>query len=223
MRVFSHSEDSPEAPARKRSLEAAVSVPCEKLQKQEEGEENEEEKQSLINGAITIARDLFGEDVEIQRMGEPPLGAEMLGAGHVRRRWTPQEREGQVVGLIFPADVRRMLDPPLLVEYYGNAFLLASMGRQFRELLAEQIHQTVKGIQSAKEMVLSDAYACSSIDMVAVHQPVDQDDTTSNLIVSQWCRLGLERVDFGSAPPALLSSTTVDHYCLLLPLLGKET
>ncbi|XP_031482481.1 alcohol acyltransferase 9-like [Nymphaea colorata] len=129
------------------------------------------------------------------------------------------KKEGQVVGLFFPADVRGKLDPPLPVGFYGNSLSLASMGRHCGVLLTEQIHQTVKGIQRAKDMALSDAYARSEIDLLALHQPVD--NPTSILIVSQWYRLGLERVDFGSGPPVLLSGSTVDHYCLLLPVLGK--
>ncbi|CAN6457781.1 unnamed protein product [Victoria cruziana] len=135
------------------------------------------------------------------------------------RRGNGSSKKEGVVGLFFPADVRGVKDPPLPAGFYGNAFLLACMVRQCGELLAERLHQTVKGIQSAKEMVLSDAHVRSAIDLLAVHQPVA--DPALNLIVSQWCRLGLEKVDFGSGPPALLSGATVDHCCLLLPVLGK--
>lgn len=69
-------------------------------------------------------------------------------------------------------------------------------------------------VKQAKERV-DDDYVRSVVEAVSKKA---SPDSVGVLILSQWSRLGLERLDFGFGNPVHIGSVCCDRYCLLLPI-----
>ncbi|KAF2615314.1 hypothetical protein F2Q70_00008672 [Brassica cretica] len=70
-------------------------------------------------------------------------------------------------------------------------------------------------VKQAKERV-GDDYVRSVVEAVSKSKACP--DSVGVLILSQWSRLGLERLDFGFGKPVHVGSVCCDRYCLLLPV-----
>jgi hypothetical protein len=73
-------------------------------------------------------------------------------------------------------------------------------------------------IKRAKERV-DNEYVRSVIESVSQSRACP--DSVGVLIMSQWSRLGLERVDFGIGKPVHVGPICSDRYCLVLPVYNQ--
>ncbi|XP_031474719.1 alcohol acyltransferase 9-like [Nymphaea colorata] len=171
----------------------------------------------LVPVSITFGADRI---LQLKRLCMPLLKCtsfEVLAA-HVWRCWA-RAMARKTVKLLFTADVRSRLDPPLPAGYYGNGFVLACAECNPEVLGHESICGAVKAVQSAKAAALSDAHVRSVVDLLEERRPMV--DLGSSLVVTQWSRLGLERVDFGTGLPAHVGPISSEVHCIFLPVVGQ--
>ena len=74
-------------------------------------------------------------------------------------------------------------------------------------------------VKSAKERV-NDEYVKAVVESVSESNAIP--DSVGVLILSQWSRLGLERVDFGMGRPVHVGPICSDRYCLFLPVYDRR-
>lgn len=164
----------------------------------------------------------FGADriLRLKRLCMPLLKCtsfEVLAA-HVWRCWA-RAMAKKSAKLLFTADVRSRLDPPLPAGFYGNGFVLACAECSPDVLGHASVRGAVKAVQSAKTAALSDAHVRSTVDLLEDRRPMV--DLSSSLVVTQWSRLGLERVDFGTGLPAHVGPISSEVHCIFLPVVGQ--
>ncbi|GLJ42530.1 hypothetical protein SUGI_0881760 [Cryptomeria japonica] len=101
----------------------------------------------------------------------------------------------QNVKLLFPMDIRRLINPPLPQGYYGNAIGMACALDTAQDLINGSILQAAKIIKKSK-LSLNDTYLMPSI----VTYPSTLNITTKQdnlLALGDWRWLGFNEVDFG--------------------------
>ncbi|KAB5538675.1 hypothetical protein DKX38_016208 [Salix brachista] len=145
---------------------------------------------------------------------------EVLSA-HVWRSWARALNfpSNQILKLLFSIDVRNRVKPGVPSGYYGNAFVLGCAQTSVKDLAEKGLGYAAMLIKRAKERV-DDEYARSVI--VSVSQARACPDSVGVLIMSQWSRLGLDRVDFGMGRPVHVGPVCSDKYCLILPVHNQQ-
>ncbi|XP_057524995.1 alcohol acyltransferase 9-like [Amaranthus tricolor] len=125
----------------------------------------------------------------------------------------------QVLRLLFSVNFRNRIKPGLPAGYYGNGFILGCAQTTVKDLTEKGLGYASELVQKAKERV-DDKYVREVIELVSENRT--SPDLVGVLILSQWSRLGLERVDFGLGKPAHVGPICSDKYCLLLPVHNQE-
>lgn len=142
---------------------------------------------------------------------------EVLSA-HVWRSWARALNmpSNQTLKLLFSINIRNRVKPSLPPGYYGNAFVLGCAQTTVKEITEKGLGHMCGLVKRAKERV-GDEYVRRVVDMVSGESRASP-DSVGVLILSQWSRLGLERVDFGMGIPVNVGPICSDRYCLMLPV-----
>lgn len=138
-------------------------------------------------------------------------------AAHVWRSWAKALGfpSNQTLKLLFSINVRNRVKPGIPDGYYGNAFVLGCAQSSAKELTQKGIGFGSGLVKKAKERV-NNEYVKKVSELVSESKA--SPDSVGVLIVSQWSRLGLERVDLGVGKPVHVGPVCCDRYCLLLPV-----
>ncbi|KAG6599985.1 Omega-hydroxypalmitate O-feruloyl transferase, partial [Cucurbita argyrosperma subsp. sororia] len=152
-----------------------------------------------------------------RRPGVPAFTAFEVLAAHIWRSWARSLKlpPNQTLKLLFSINVRKRIKPNLPSGYYGNAFVLGCAQTTAGDLAEKKLDHAASLVREAKERVgdehvrhvaetLSESRACP--DLIGV------------LILTQWSRLGLEKVDFGMGRPVHVGPICGDRHCFLLPV-----
>ncbi|XP_038688764.1 alcohol acyltransferase 9-like [Tripterygium wilfordii] len=141
---------------------------------------------------------------------------EVLSA-HVWRSWARSLNlpSNQILKLLFSVNIRNRVKPSLPSGYYGNAFVLGCAQANVKELTENGLGHAASLVKIAKERVDGD-YVKSVVESVS--QSKKCPDLVGVLIMSEWSRLGLEKVDFGLGRPVHVGPICSDKYCLILPV-----
>ncbi|MCL7023099.1 hypothetical protein MKW94_009801 [Papaver nudicaule] len=141
---------------------------------------------------------------------------EVLSA-HVWRCWAMSLGlpSTQTLRMLFSVNVRNRIKPNLPEGFYGNGFVLGCAQITVGELTDKGIGWASWLVRKAKERV-GDEYVKSVVEMVSESSACP--DSVGVFIVSQWSRLGLEKVDFGMGKPVHVGPVISDRYCLFLPV-----
>ncbi|XP_050387167.1 alcohol acyltransferase 9 [Argentina anserina] len=139
-------------------------------------------------------------------------------AGHVWRSWARSLNlsSNQILKLLFSVNVRQRVKPSLPASYYGNAFVLGCAQSSVKELTEKRLGHAAGLVKRAKERV-GEEYVRGVVETVSDEKKAIP-DSVGVLIVSQWSRLGLDRVDFGMGRPVHVGPICSDRYCLFLPV-----
>lgn len=138
-------------------------------------------------------------------------------AAHVWRSWARAIKfpANQKLKLVFSINVRDRVRPCLAEGYYGNAFVLGCAETSAKELEEKGIGYGSGLVKRAKERV-GNEHVRSVIEWVWEKKACP--DPVGVLIVSQWSRLGLEKVDVGLGKALHVGPVCCDRYCLFLPV-----
>nr|XP_043636905.1 acyl transferase 4 [Erigeron canadensis] len=110
--------------------------------------------------------------------------------------------ENKIMKLVFFANCRNLIEPPLPKGFYGNCFFPVTISASNETLTQSSIIEVVKMIQEAKEK-LPEEFS----DWVKGDVDGKKDDPFApplgydTLFVSEWGRLGFNQVDYGNGPP----------------------
>ncbi|KAI3717700.1 hypothetical protein L1987_69477 [Smallanthus sonchifolius] len=140
-------------------------------------------------------------------------------ASHTWRSWAKSLdlQPSLEVKLLFSMNIRNNVIPEIPKGYYANGFVLACAKTTVNELVEGNLHHVVKLVQEAKSSVTDNRVS----DIIAILEDKNvKTDLTTSLVISQWSRLGLERLDFGEGMPLHMGPLTSDIYCLFLPVVG---
>jgi hypothetical protein len=145
---------------------------------------------------------------------------EVLSA-HVWRSWARALNlpSNQILKLLFSINIRNRVKPSVPSGYYGNAFVLGCAQTTVKDLAEKGLGYSAMLIKRAKERV-DNEYVRSVIESVSQSRACP--DSVGVLIMSQWSRLGLERVDFGMGKPVHVGPICSDRYCLILPVHNQQ-
>lgn len=151
------------------------------------------------------------------RLSESSYTAFEVLAAHVWRSWAKSLNlaSKQVVKLLFSVNIRNRVKPSLPSGYYGNAFVLGCAEVCVKDLIEKGLSHATELVKRAKERV-DDGYVRDVVETVSTSRACP--DPVGVLIMSQWSRLGLERVDFGMGRPVEVGPVCCDKYCILLPV-----
>ncbi|KAJ4977826.1 hypothetical protein NE237_008606 [Protea cynaroides] len=143
---------------------------------------------------------------------------EVLSA-HVWRSWARalQLPGTQTLRLLFSVNIRNRVKPNLPEGYYGNGLVLGCAQTGAKELVENGLGWAAGLLRRAKEKV-GDEYVRRVEESVSGSGLRACPDSVGVLIVSQWSRLGLERVDIGLGKPIHVGPVCTDRYCLFLPV-----
>ncbi|KAK9159146.1 hypothetical protein Scep_005720 [Stephania cephalantha] len=142
-------------------------------------------------------------------------------SGWVWRSWAGAlGMEVGTVRMVFSVNVRgRVVGPGGRGQgYYGNAFVLGCAAGRGREVVGWG-GGAAEAVRRAKEAAREEAYVREVVEAVGAGACPD---TVGVLVVSQWSRLGLDRVDFGMGRPLQVAPLSTDRYCLILPVYGQR-
>ncbi|KAG5558019.1 hypothetical protein RHGRI_008055 [Rhododendron griersonianum] len=171
--------------------------------------------------SVTFDRKRINELKKLASAGQPSesqhTSFEVLSA-HVWRSWARALNlpPKQVLKLLFSINVRNRVKPSLPAGYYGNAFVLGCAQTSAKELTEKGLGYSSGLIRRAKERV-GDEYVREVAESVSGSKRASP-DSVGVLIVSQWSRMGLDRVDFGMGRPVHVGPVCCDKYCLILPV-----
>ncbi|KAK8593196.1 hypothetical protein V6N13_043201 [Hibiscus sabdariffa] len=145
---------------------------------------------------------------------------EVLSA-HIWRSWARALNlpSNQIIKLLFSINIRERVKPSMPSGYYGNAFVLGCAQSSVKELTEKGLGYAAMQVKRAKEGVDSEF-----VESVAesVSQRGARPDSVGVLILSQWSRLGLEKVEVGGmGKPVHVGPICCDRYCLLLPVINQ--
>ncbi|KAL3521239.1 hypothetical protein ACH5RR_019388 [Cinchona calisaya] len=145
---------------------------------------------------------------------------EVLSA-HIWRSWAKSINlpSKQVVKLLFSINIRNRVKPSLPSGYYGNAFVLGCAEICVKDLIEKGLGHATELVKRAKERV-DDGYVREVVDSVSSARACP--DSVGVLILSQWSRLGLDRVDFGMGRPVQVGPVCSDRYCILSPVYDQR-
>ncbi|KAL6980729.1 Alcohol acyltransferase 9 [Sarracenia purpurea var. burkii] len=152
------------------------------------------------------------------QLSELPYTSFELLCGHIWKSWARALNLSgkQVLKLLFSINIRNRVKPSLPAGYYGNAFVLGCAQTSAKDLAEKGLGYASGLVRKAKERV-GDEYVREVVESVSSSSGVSP-DSVGVLIISQWSRLGLDRVDFGMGRPVHVGSICTDRYCLLLPV-----
>ncbi|KAG4962210.1 hypothetical protein JHK82_038900 [Glycine max] len=138
-------------------------------------------------------------------------------AAHVWRSWARAIGfpPNQKLKLVFSVNVRNRVKPGLPEGYYGNAFVLGCAETSAKELEERGIGFGSGLVKRAKERV-GNEHVREVMELVWERKACP--DPVGVLIVSQWSRLGLEKIDVGMGKLLHVGPVCCDRYCLFLPL-----
>ncbi|XP_022764469.1 fatty alcohol:caffeoyl-CoA acyltransferase-like [Durio zibethinus] len=141
-------------------------------------------------------------------------------SAHIWRSWARALNlpSNQILKLLFSINVRNRVKPTLPSGYYGNAFVLGCAQTSVNELTEKGLGHATMLVKRAKEQVDSE-FVKSVVEIVG--QSRASPDSVGVLILSQWSRLGLEKVDLGMGKPVHVGPICCDRYCLLLPVFNQ--
>ncbi|XP_018821694.1 taxadien-5-alpha-ol O-acetyltransferase [Juglans regia] len=145
---------------------------------------------------------------------------EVLSA-HIWRSWARSLNlpSNQVLKILFSVNVRERVKPSIPSGYYGNAFVLGCAEASVKDLIEKGLGNASALVKSAKERVNTEYVRRVA---ASVSESAASPDSVGVLIVSQWSRLGLEKVDFGMGVPHHIGPICCDRYCLFLPVLDQK-
>ncbi|KAK9124572.1 hypothetical protein Sjap_014174 [Stephania japonica] len=81
------------------------------------------------------------------------------------------------------------------------------------------VGRAAEAVRRAKDAVGEEGYVREVVEAVGAGACPDM---VGVLVVSQWSRLGLDRVDFGMGNPVSVGPLCTDRYCLILPVFGQR-
>lgn len=116
-----------------------------------------------------------------------------------RAVWNDEEEEE--IELVFFANCRQLVEPPLAKGFYGNCFFPVRVKGWSREIGEASINEVVKLIQEAKGRVGREFGEYLSQEDEQVEDPFAPPLKYSTLFISEWGRLGFNEVDYGWGPP----------------------
>lgn len=125
---------------------------------------------------------------------------EIVAACFWRSRTQAVYNNDQEVKLVFFANCRQMVEPPLPKGFYGNCFFPVRISGWSREIGEASINEVVKLIQEAKSRVgreFGEYISQKQKESDPFAPPLEY----STLFISEWGRLGFNQVDYGSGPP----------------------
>ncbi|XP_050386772.1 acyl transferase 4 [Argentina anserina] len=110
-------------------------------------------------------------------------------------------KQNKQVKLVFFANCRHLLDPPLPEGFYGNCFFPVKVTASCERLAHSSLADVVEIIQEAKAK-LPDEFSsyikeCYQID----EDPFTPALSYETLFISEWGKLGFNKVDFGWGSP----------------------
>lgn len=110
-------------------------------------------------------------------------------------------KQNTQVKLVFFANCRHVLDPPLPKGFYGNCFFPVTVTASCEKLAHSSIAEVVKMIQEAKDKLPSEF-----ANYIKEGHEIEEDPFTpalsyATLFISEWGKLGFNRVDFGWGAP----------------------
>ncbi|KAF8009722.1 hypothetical protein BT93_J0649 [Corymbia citriodora subsp. variegata] len=151
------------------------------------------------------------------RLGDSAFTSFEVVTAHIWRSWARSLNlpPNQTLKLLFSVNVRNRVKPSLPSGYYGNAFVLACSQATAKDLTEKGLGFATALVKRAKDRV-DDEYVRTVVETVSESRACP--DSVGVLIVSQWSRLGLDRVDFGMGRPVGVGPVCCDRYCLLLPV-----
>ncbi|RYR52270.1 hypothetical protein Ahy_A06g027196 [Arachis hypogaea] len=101
--------------------------------------------------------------------------------------------------LVFFANCRQILDPPLPAGFYGNCFFPVTITASYESLRDASLFDVVKMIQDAKTKLPSEFRKYLKGD--CGDDPFAPPLSYRTLFISEWGRLGFNQVDYGWGPP----------------------
>ncbi|KAL3717970.1 hypothetical protein ACJRO7_003153 [Eucalyptus globulus] len=151
------------------------------------------------------------------RLGDSAFTSFEVVTAHIWRSWARSLDlpPNQTLKLLFSVNVRSRVKPSLPSGYYGNAFVLACSQASAKDVTEKGVGFAAMLLKRAKDRV-DDEYVRTVVETVS--ESTACPDSVGVLIVSQWSRLGLDRVDFGMGRPVGVGPVCCDRYCLLLPV-----
>ncbi|KAL4198887.1 hypothetical protein AMTRI_Chr03g48280 [Amborella trichopoda] len=123
------------------------------------------------------------------------------------------------IKLLFSVNIRKTMRPNLPQGYYGNGFVLGCAETTVKELVHGNLSHIVRLIQRAKSR-LTDDYVKSMVDYLGENRV--KPDLSLSLVISQWTRLGMERVDFGEGMALFMGPLCSEIYCIFFPVYGDS-
>lgn len=151
------------------------------------------------------------------RLGESLYTSFEVLSAHIWRSWAKALNlpSNQLLKLLFSINIRNRVEPSLPSGFYGNAIVLGCVQTSVKNLTETSLGYVAELVRRAKERV-DDKYVREVVESVS--QSGASPDSVGVLIMSQWSRVGLHKVDFGIGPPIHVEPICSDRYCILLPV-----
>ncbi|PWA84990.1 HXXXD-type acyl-transferase family protein [Artemisia annua] len=112
--------------------------------------------------------------------------------------------ESRTMKLVFFANCRPLVEPPLPKGFYGNCFFPVTITTSSDILTQASLDEVVKMIQEAKAR-LPEEFAhwvnVNELNGLKTEDPFAPPLGYDTLFVSEWGRLGFNQVDYGNGPP----------------------
>lgn len=105
------------------------------------------------------------------------------------------------IKLVFFANCRQLVEPPLAKGFYGNCFFPVRISGWSREIGEASTNEVVKVIQEAKSRVGREFGEYIRKSEEEDDDPFAPPLNYSTLFISEWGRLGFNEVDYGWGPP----------------------
>ncbi|KAI4301588.1 hypothetical protein L6164_034851 [Bauhinia variegata] len=106
------------------------------------------------------------------------------------------------VNLVFFANCRQILDPPLPKGFYGNCFFPVTIKASFESLIQASLIDVVKLIQESKaNLPVEFAKYLKGEHLKDGQNPFAPPLAYTTLFISDWSRLGFNQVDYQWGPP----------------------
>lgn len=115
-----------------------------------------------------------------------------------------KSNNSEEVKLVFFANCRELVEPPLPKGFYGNCFFPVTISRCCRGIGEAAINEVVKLIQEAKSRVgreMGEYMRRRQMEEGRDSDPFAPPLNYSTLFISEWGRLGFNQVDYGWGPP----------------------
>lgn len=131
-------------------------------------------------------------------------------ASHTWRAWVRSLNLSYLlnVKLLFSVNIRKRVKPELSQGYYGNGFVLGCAEANVKDLVTNNLHHGVKFVQHAKSS-LDNECIMSMVDLLEDKKA--KTDLSASLVISQWSKLGLEDLDFGTGKALHMGPVTRDR------------